>query len=50
MMLQKNSHPPTSAEKLAHNVTTYGRVKAADIVGAIFHHKDDLNFPNTSSV
>jgi len=37
----ENGNPPTSAEELAHNATTCGGVKAADIAGAIFHHKDD---------
>jgi len=37
----ENGNPATSAEELAHNATTCGGVKAADIAGAIFHHKDD---------
>ena len=37
----ENGNPPTSAEELAHNATTHGGVKAADIAGVIFHHKDD---------
>jgi len=37
----ENGNPPTSAEELARNATTCGGVKAADIAGAIFHHKDD---------
>jgi len=37
----ENGNPPTLAEELACNATTCGGVKAADIAGAIFHHKDD---------
>jgi hypothetical protein len=37
----ENGNPPTSAEELACNATTHGGVKAANIAGAILHHKDD---------
>jgi len=37
----QNSNSTTSAEELAHSATTCGGLKAADIAGAIFHHKDD---------
>jgi hypothetical protein len=37
----QNSNSTTSAEELARSATTGGGVKAADIAGAIFHHKDD---------
>jgi hypothetical protein len=37
----ENGNPTTSAKELSHSAMTCGGIKAADIAGAIFHHKDD---------
>ena len=37
----ENGNSTTTAEGHAHSAIAYGRVKAVDIAGAIFHHEDD---------